>query len=160
VSVVLQRLADLRRRREQRALEALTVQADLLRQAERKAEAAAQSVRDQLHQASVRERELIGALAKCAVSPTAIFRIQMELDGVALETARLRAAAARAQADVSTSQRARADARDTLQMRQRALAKIEHVRKQETARLLRRDEALGDAEGEDHRAASITSPLR
>lgn len=159
MSIVLQRLAALRRRREKQALEVLSVQAGLLQRTAQKAEETAQAVRDHVHHSRVRERELIGALGERSVSQAAIVRIQMELDRAALDTAQLRAAAARAQADMSTSQRARAEAHAKFRTRQRATAKIEFARRQKTMRLLRWDAALSDVEGEDHRAASITSQL-
>ena len=48
MSVMLRRLAALRRQREQRALEALTVQTGLLRRAEQQAEDAARVIVEQL----------------------------------------------------------------------------------------------------------------
>jgi hypothetical protein len=155
VTAVLQRLAALRRVREQRALEALTVQAGLVRCAEQQAEEAARSVGDQIRQARARERELIGALAGRAVSQSAIMRAQTELDSAALETARLRAVAARAQADLLKQQRDRAEALAKYQRRQRATAKIDIACEEEAARLSRRETALSDAEHEDHRSAVI-----
>jgi hypothetical protein len=146
--VTLQRLAALRRRHEQRALEALVFQAGLLRRAEQQAEAAARSARRHMDAARARERELIGSLAERAVSQAAIIRIQTELDRAALETARLRAAVARAQASLLKEQSARAEAGVNFRLRQRAAAKLNLVCEHETACRSRWDAALNEAENE------------
>ena len=147
--VTLQRLAALRRRREQRALEALVVQAGLLRRAEQQAEEAAHAARRQVDAARTRERELIGSFAGRAVSQATIIRTQMELDRATLETTRLRAAVARAQANLLKEQSARAEAGANFRLRQRAAAKLNLVCEQETARRSRWDRALNEAENED-----------
>jgi hypothetical protein len=155
----LQRLAALRRSREQRALEALTVQAGLLRRAEQQAEEAVRAVHDQVLHAGARERELIGALSGRAVSLPAILRVQMELDKAALDTARLRAAAARAQIDLLASRHTRTAALANFQRRQRAREKLDIACKQESERLSRWEATLIDVEHEDHRAAAVASKL-
>jgi hypothetical protein len=156
--VALQRLAGLRRIREQRALEALLVQAGLLRAAEQQAQAAEHAAQRHVDAARARERELISALAGRAVSHAAIVSIQMELDGAALETAQLRSAAAGAQANLLNQQNARAEASATFRLRQRAAAKLALVCEQEGARRSRWDAALNEAEDEDRNATSIAGP--
>jgi hypothetical protein len=151
---MLQRLAALRRQREQRALEALSVQTDLLRRAEQQAADAARAVRDHIRQTGARERALIGALGGRPVSAAAILRIQLELDGSVLETGRRRAAAARAQADVASRLRAHAAGLADFQLRQRARTKIDLLSKEERARQTLRGVALSDAETEDQSAAA------
>jgi hypothetical protein len=160
VTVELQRLAALRRSREQRALEALTVQAGLLHRAEQQNEEAARAMHDQVRQARARERELIDALSGRAVSLAAILGAQAELDQVAAETDRRRAAVVRAEADLLAGRRARAEALAEFQRRQRATEKLDIACKQETTRQLRRETALSDAEHEDHRDTSIPGRLR
>jgi hypothetical protein len=155
--VTLQRLAALRRRREQRALEALVVQAGLVRRAQQQVEEAARAAWRQLHEARATERELISSLAGRAVSRATIIRTQTELDRAALETARLRAAAARAQADLLNRQSARAEAGANFRVRQRAAAKLNFACEQEAARRSRWDEARNEAEDED-RAPLPTLP--
>jgi hypothetical protein len=155
----LQRLAALRRSREQRALEALTAQAGLVRRAEQQAEDTARAVSDQVRRARARERELIGALSGRAMPLAAFLRARMELDGAVIETARLRAAAARARVDLLAGQRARAEALANFQRRQRATAKLDMACEQEAARLSRWEAALTDAENEDHRAVAMVSKL-
>jgi hypothetical protein len=151
---MLQRLAALRQQREERAREALTVQTGLLRQAERKAEDAARAVRDHVQETRVREHALISGLAGRAVSLSAIVRIQIELDGAALEAGRRRAEEARAKADLQPRRSARAEALANFQLRQRAVARLEQVRKEEIARQTRRDAALADADAEDRAATA------
>jgi hypothetical protein len=154
VTLMLQRLAALRRQREQRALEALTIQTGLLRRAEQQAEDAARAVHDHIRETRARERALIGALAGHPASTTSILRIQLELDGAARETARRRAAEAQAQADLEPRQSARAASLADFQLRQRARTKIDLLSKEERARQTLWDAALSDAEAEDHRAAA------
>jgi hypothetical protein len=154
--VALERLADLRRVREQRALEALVVQAGLLRQAEQQAEAAEHAAQRHVDAARARERELTCTLAGRTVSYAAIIRIQIELDRAALETARLRAAAVRAQANLLNQQDARAEASAKFRLRQRAAAKLALVCEQESARRSRWEVALNEAEDED-RSATVTA---
>jgi hypothetical protein len=159
VSLTLQRLAVLRRLREQRALEALTIQTGLLRRAEQQAEDAARAVQDHIRETRARERALIGALAGHPVSPAAIVRVQLELDGAALETARRRAAEAQAQAHLQPRQSARAAGLADFQLRQRARTKIDLLRKEELTRQTRREAALSDAEAEDHSKAAAPGLL-
>jgi hypothetical protein len=154
----LQRLAALRRRREQQALEALVVQAGLVRRAQQQVEEAARAARRHLHEARAKERELISSLAGRAVSQAAIIRTQTELDRAALETARLRAAVARAQANLLNRQSARAEAGANFRLRQRAATKLNFACEQEAARRSRWDAALNEAEDEDRNAAIIAGP--
>jgi hypothetical protein len=150
---MLQRLATLRHQREQRALEALSVQTILLRRAEQQANDAARAVQDHIRETRARERALIGALAG-PVSAAAILRIQLELDGAAFETGRRRAAEAQAQADLQSLRSARGASVADFQSRQRARTKIDLLMKEERARQTLRDAALSDAEIEDHGAAA------
>lgn len=154
----LQRLRDLRRVREQRALDALLVQAALLREAEQQARAAEHAAQRHADATRARERELIGALAGRAVSHAAIVRIQTELDRAALETAQLRSAKVRAQANLLNQQNARAEAGATFRLRQRAAAKLAVICEQEGARRSRWDLALNEADDEDRNATTIAGP--
>jgi hypothetical protein len=145
----LQRLAALRRLREQQAMEALSIQVGLVRQAEHRAEEAERSMQNHVRKSAARERELVGKLAGRAVSLMEIARTQLELDAAVFETTRLRADVAQAQADVATRRSARAEALAKYQSRQRATAKLDIVCKQEAARQTRWNEAVGEAEIED-----------
>ena len=156
--VALQRLAGLRRIREQRALEALLVQAGQLRAAEQQAQAAEHAVQRHVDAACATERELISALAGRAVSHAAIISIQMELDGAALETAQLRSAAAGAQANLLNQQNARAEASATFRLRRRAAAKLALVCDEQGARRSRWHAALNEAEDEDRNATTSGGP--
>ncbi len=151
---MLERLASLRRWREQRALEALSVQTDLLRRAEQQAADARQAVQDHIVETRRRERELIGALAGRPVSATAILRVQLELDAAALETGRRRAAETQARADLQSRLNARAASLAEFQSHQRARTKIDLLGEEEHARQTLRDAAVSDAETEDHSAAA------
>jgi len=153
--VALQRLADLRRVREQHALEALLVQAALLRQAEQQAEAAEHAAQRHVEAARAREHELRSSLVGRAVSYATILRVQIELDRATLETVRLRAAAMRAQATVVNQQNAHAEASAKFRLRQRAAAKLALVCEQESARRSRWDVAVNEAEDEDRNAGVI-----
>ena len=147
--VTLQRLAALRRRREQRALEAIIVQAGLVRHAQRQVDEAARAARHHLNETRAKERELIGSLAGHAVSYATIIRTQTELDRAALEMARQRAAVGRAQANLLNQQSARAEAGANFRRCQRAAAKLNFACEQEAARRSRWDAALNEAEDED-----------
>jgi hypothetical protein len=154
VTPMLQRLAALRRQREQRALEALSVQTVLLRRAEQEAADAARAVQAHIRQTGAKERALIGALAGRPVSAAAILRIQLELDGSVLETGRRRAAEARARVDVASRLSTHAASLADFQLRQRARAKIDLLSKEHRTRQTLRDVALSDAETEDQSAAA------
>jgi hypothetical protein len=157
VTALLQRLTELRRRREQRALDALTLETGRLRRAEQDVDEAGRAVRDHASQTRARERELIGGLSGRAVSITAIIRAQTELDIAVHEAARLRATAEQAQADLATRQSAHKESRTNYLRRQRAVTKLDSVREQEATRQSRRDVARSDAENEDYRAAVTAS---
>ncbi|MGA7806389.1 hypothetical protein [Bradyrhizobium sp.] len=159
MTVMLQRLAALRRRREQRALEALTVQTGLLRRAERQAEDAARAVQDHIRDMRTRERALIGALAGHPASTAAILRIQLELDGADREGARRRAAEAQAEAGLQPRRSARAASLADFQLQQRATSKVNSLGQEQLARQTRHDTALGEAEAEDHGAAGGRAAL-
>ena len=149
-----QRLATLRRRREQRALEALSLQTALLRRAEQQAADAARAVQDYIRETRARERALIGTLAGRPASAVAILRVQLELDGAVLETTRRRAAEIQARAHLRLRQSARAESFADFQLRQRARTKIDLLSKEQHTRQMLRDAALSDAETEDHSTAA------
>jgi hypothetical protein len=151
---MLQRLATLRRWREQKAREALVAQTRLLRQTEQMAQDAARAVSDHVCATLERERKLIGAVAGRAVSSAAIVRIQLELDEAALETARRRMAETQAQDDLQRQRSARAESLASFLLRQHAMAKLDHLSKEETARQMWWHEARSDAEAEDFAAAA------
>jgi hypothetical protein len=145
-------LAALRRDSEQRALDVVIRQNALCRKAEQQADAAAMALARQAAQASGRERQLLGSLAGRPVSLATIINVQMEIARSALETARLRTGAARAQASLLEQRDSRAKAHDDFRRRQRAADKIDTLLKQEMASRARRDAALTEAEQEDHSA--------
>ncbi len=158
--VMLQHLVALRRRREQQALETLAVRAGLVREAERQVEEAKRETQRHLREARTKERDLIRSLAGRTVSHSVIIRAQTELDKAALETARLRAAAARAQAHLLNRQNIRAEASTDFQNRQRATARLDLICRRESARRSRWDAALDEVEDEDRSAAVFAGPPR
>ena len=149
----LNQLAALRRHREQRALELVISQNERCRQAESKAEAAAGEVSRQVAMARARERSLIEPLIGQAVSRAAITRVQTEIAKLALETARLRAAAASSQASLLDQRKAHVEAQHDFRLRQQAAAKLALVLQQEAARKAPRQTALIELEDEDRSAA-------
>ena len=159
MTTTLSRLAALRRGSEQRALEALIRQNALCRKAEEQADAAAVALARQVAQARGRERQLVGSLAGRPASLTAIINVHLEIAGSALETGRLRAAAARARASLLEQRDARAKACDDYRRRQQAADKIDTLLMQERAGRARRDAALTEAEQEDHSAATAVSRI-
>jgi hypothetical protein len=157
IDVVLARLALLRRRSEQQSLEVFIQQNGLCRQAEKQFDEAARSASRHLNEARARERELIGSLAARPVSQAAIIRTQTELDRVALETARLRAVAANAQARLLDQRSTRAKARENFRLRQRSAAKLDFVLKRQAERKSRWEAALTETDDEDRGTAAASS---
>jgi hypothetical protein len=149
----LNQLAVLRRHREQRALDRVIAENERCRQAESKAEAAAGAASRQVTAARARERSLIEPLIGHAVSRAAITRVQTEIAKLALETARLRAAAASSQASLLDQRKAYAEAQHNFRLRQQATAKLTLVLQQEMARRAPRQTALTELEDEDRSAA-------
>jgi hypothetical protein len=153
----LPRLVVLRRQNEERALAAAVLQEELCRQAKAQSEAAATAAAHHVREASARERALVDSLAGRPVPRAAILRAQTELDRLALETVRLRAAAASAQARLLDQYEARAKARENLQQRRRAVAKLDFVLQREIALQARWQTALAETEFEERNAANAGS---
>jgi hypothetical protein len=149
----LDRLAALRRSAKKRALELAIQQNERCRLAEHKADESADAVVRQISEARLRERNLVGPLIGCPVSPAAIIRAQAEVARAALETARLRGAAASAQAALLDQRNERATAQQHFRARQRAAMKLDLLLQQETARRSLRQLALSEHDDEDRAAA-------
>jgi hypothetical protein len=149
----LNQLAELRRRREQRALDLVIMQNEKCRHAESNADATADALSRQTAGARVRERSLLDPLVGHAVPRIAITRVQTEIAKLSLETARLRAAAASAQASLLDQRKAHAVAQEHFRLRQRAAAKLALVLQQDMARRSSRQTALSEIEDEDRSAA-------
>ena len=155
----LNELAELRRRRERRALDLLIAQNERCRNAERSAESAAAAASRQAAAARERERNLLDPLVGHAVERSAITCVQSEIEGLALETARLRADAASAQASLLDQRKACAAAQENFRLRQKAAVKLTLLLQQEAARRSLRQTALAEVEDED-RGASIAERLK
>jgi hypothetical protein len=149
----LDRLAALRRSAKERALELAIQQNERCRLAEHKADESADAVVRQISEARLRERSLVGPLIGRPVSPAAIIRAQAEVARAALETARLRGAAASAQAALLDQRNERATAQQHFRARQRAAMKLDLLLQQETARRSLRQLALSEHDDEDRAAA-------
>ena len=149
----LNQLAELRRRREQRAFDLVVLENEKCRHAEGRAEAAADALSRQTVVARARERSLLDPLVGHAVPRNAITRVQTEIAKLSLETARSRAAAASAQASLLDQRKAHAVAQEGFRLRQRAAARLTLALQQDTARRLLRQTALTEAEDEDRSAA-------
>lgn len=160
MSVLLQRLAGLRRRREQRALEALTVQAAQLRRAEDVAAEAATLVHRHRAAAAARERQLLAPLTGRTVPLTELMKVQLELDMAVLLSLRLQTAETQANTEVASQKSAHAQALAEYRQRQRAADKLDLACREEAARALLRQEAAGDAEAEDQSAAPAAGRFR
>lgn len=145
----LHRLAALRRRAEQRALERVILENERCRLAQQKADDSADAVARQLAQARLRERGLLGALIGRSVSPTAILRAQAEIARAALETAQLRGAAASAQAALRDQRQEHAAAQQQFRARRRAAMKLDLLLQQETAWRALRQVARSESDDED-----------
>ena len=155
----LNELAELRRRREQRALDLVIAQNERCRNAERSAESAAAAASRQAAAARERERSLLDPLLGHAVEPVAITRVQSEIGRLALETARLQAAVASARASLSDQRKASAAARENFRLRQKAVVRLALVLQQEATRRLLRQTALAEVEDED-RGTAIAERLK
>ena len=149
----LNQLAELRRRREQRAFDLVVLENEKCRHAEGRAEAAAGVLSRQTAAARTRERGLLDPLVGHAVPRMAITRVQAEIARLALEIARLRAAAASAQASLLDQRKAHAEAQENFRLRQRAAAKLTLALQQDMARRSLRQTALTELEDEDRSAA-------
>lgn len=145
----LDRLAALRRKAEQRALELLEAQNERCRLMERKAAESAAAVSAQAAEARAREHGLVGTLIGRAVSPRAILRVQAEVTRAALETTRLREDAARAQAALQDQREAQAAAQRHYRGCRQEAMKLDLLLQQQAARRALRQRALGECDDED-----------
>jgi hypothetical protein len=141
------RLLHLRRRREQRALEAVAAEMQRLLPAEQAVEAAATALRR--HDELVDERELVllAPLVGRAVPHSDIMRLRGALDVLAIGRARLDAGRRDAEAALHRQRELLEAARAAFLARRRAVMKIDGLFAREAAQRARRDEAA--AEGGD-----------
>lgn len=150
MTAMLQRLADLRRKRADRAFEILALRNEAVRAAERVAREAARAVDEHVEAARVRERVLLAGLAGRTVRPATIMEVEAELDAAALETARRREAVARAAAETEARRSERAKSLREFQTRQRARERIDLANEEQMAQQARREtdsDGAADAQG-------------
>jgi hypothetical protein len=140
------RLLHLRRRREQRALEAVAAEMQRLPPAARAVEVAVTALRQ--HDALVDERELmlLAPLVGRAVPHSAIMRLRGALDVLAIDRARIDAERRDAEAALHRQREVFEAARAAFLGRRRATMKIDGLFAREATRRALRDEA---AEGGD-----------
>lgn len=141
------RLLHLRRRREQRALEAVAAEMQRLTAAERAVEAAATTLRQHDALADERELMLFAPLVGHAVPHSDIMRLRGALDVLAIDRARLDAERRDAEAALHGQREALEAARAAFLGRRRAAMKIDGLFAREAARRALRNEAA--AEGGD-----------
>ena len=146
-------LVELRRRREQRALDLVIAQNERCRNAERSVESTEAAASRHAVAARERERSLLGPLLGHAVQQNAVTRVQSEIDRLALETERLWADAASAQASLLDERKAYAEAQKNFRLRQKAALKLTLVLQQEANHRSFRQTALAEVEDEDRGAA-------
>lgn len=141
------RLLHLRRRREQRALEAVAAETQRVPAAERAVEAAAAALRE--HDALVDERELVllAPLVGRSVRHSDIMRLRGALDVLAIGRARLDAGRRNAEAALHRQREVLEAARAVFLAQRRAAMKIGGLFARAAARRALRDEAA--AEGGD-----------
>ena len=154
---VLARLLELRRRGEQRALEALIAREGDCRRARQKLETAANASLRQMAQARAQERKEIESFGGEAVSQSAILRFYAKLDAMMEEQERLRSIEETARTDLQGCTSARTDAQMQLRTRQRATAKLDEVVRRQTISLTLHQTALGEAAAEEHVAGAPAS---
>jgi hypothetical protein len=141
---VLSWLLALRRRNEQQALDQLTrSQAEARRAAEAQEVAEDKVLRHQV-ESRARERKELSALLGTRVSPQAILDLQDELDVMAAEEDRLKAAGEAARQDLAERTSAVRDAQEAFRARQRSAAKLAMLTDRRARGTLRRQEALAD----------------
>ena len=154
MTTMLQRLADLRRRRAGRAFEALSARTRELHEAERVAGEVERAVAEHVAATRARERSLVAGVAGRTVRTSAILALEAELDAAALETAQRREAVARARAEIESRRSARARSLQEFQARQRAQHKIDYANDEQIARQARlRAESEGGGGGGDAEGA-------
>ena len=145
------RLLHLRRRREQRALEAATAEMQRLSRAERAVEAVADVLRQHDELTESREQALLAPLVGLAVPHSSIVRMRGALDVLAVERVSLEAEVNNAEAALRRQREALEVARAAFFRQRRAAMKIDRLFARETASHALRDEVVAE-DGEDRGA--------
>jgi hypothetical protein len=141
------RLLHLRRRREQRALEAVAAKMQGVPPAERAAEAAATALRQHDELTDEREQALLAPLVGRAVPRSSIVRMRGALDVLAVDRTRLEAERSAAEAALHRQREALDVARAAFFARRRAAMKVDQLFAREAARRALLDEAAAEPGG-------------
>jgi hypothetical protein len=155
--VMLSRLLALRRLSEKRALEMLVSRQGECRRAQRAVEEAASDATRHWLETATHERQQIEAFARQPVPAAAIRRFREQVDALVEEQKRLRAVGDTARKALQECQHALDEARASLRLRERAVAKLDHLAQQQSALSARREAA--DAEAADEERSRGRPPL-
>jgi len=153
-------LLALRRRREQRALEAVTAQMLRVRAAEESASAAAAALRQHDLLTDERERALLAPLIGRPVPQPQIARMRRAFDVLAVDRTRLEANRKAAEAAQRDAAAVLAKARVEFAERQRATCKFDGLHARAARRHLLREEAVAESEQEPAGAVGTSSGAR
>lgn len=149
----LEQLRRLRQRGLTRAEEGIMRAERGLRQAEATVCAARAAIDEHKAVARQEEKTLLGRMTARLAGASDLARQQAALDGAAAEARRRHARAAAAGEEREAQAAVLAEARQELQRRRRKLAKLDLLLDERKGRMLRREEALVEAEAEDRAAA-------
>jgi Type III secretion protein YscO len=146
---ILTQLLALRRLGEQRALETLHAREGELRRAQRAVDDASADATRHLAETNAHERKQIESFAGQPVPESTIRRFRANLDALIDKQQRLRAAGETARQALTERLDALRHAQASLQLHQRAVAKFDHLAKQQSARTALRQAAQAEAADEE-----------
>jgi hypothetical protein len=145
----IDRLLELRRRREDKALERLTVRQGVHRRAKLLAERAEAAAVQHAAASKERERALMASVLGQGISPAALRRLQDNLDIMAIEQSDLRAQAADAGHELAERGKELQQARNAYHNHRKDAEKLKALCDQEAARSARHRLVLGETIEED-----------
>jgi hypothetical protein len=140
----LDRLVELRRRREEKALEQLAIRQGVHSRAKTRAEEAQSAVIHHAAAAKERERELMGSLLGQSIKPAAITRLQVNLDVLAHELQALKGSEETARKELREHRRALDKARQDYRERHRDTEKLRELLKEENKKTARRRNVIAE----------------
>jgi len=149
----IKQLAELRQRREKRALDLIIAQNERCRIAEQRVVVAAAAAAQQLAEAQMRERRLLDSLVGHIVGQAAVATMQLRIERFALETANLLADVSKAEAELESQRKAYAAAEANFHVHRKASEKLTLLVQQQDRLQLFRDLTLAEVEDEDRGAA-------
>ena len=146
---LLRRLLDLRTFEERRAQENAELRAQALRSARRKANEARSTLSQRAARAQEDEQSALVTLLGQRVKVSDIDAVRLQFDAAERELDQLRQTEIAAQSDAAERAKELTRAHDTLQERQRQVAKLDHLVRREMQNLERRRMAFTEADEED-----------